>query len=393
MTGWSATRSWRLIPAQAERVDVGKEGFGPSTPQGRDINAILVAEAQRGLRVVRLKGGDCGIFGRLDEEIDALQAAGLAFRILPGLTTASVAAAAIGQSLTKRGRNSGLRIVTGHDMAGFAERDWRGLAAPSPPIISARPSAVAGPSNYFHGKQAEASVMYDHSEFDRAFSRPRRPVPRAGRTPPDGSLTEDEFRPLRLMNGVYLQLHAYMLRVAIPLWHDQPRPDAQLALIASKWDKGYGHFTTRQNIQFNWPKLVDIPDMLDALADVGMHAIQTSGNTIRNVTADHFAGAAADEIADPRPYAELMRQWSTDHPEFQFLPRKFKIAISGSPNDRAVVAAHDIGLRMVEENGRAGLSRSGRRRSGPHAAGRQVVRELPARGRPAALCRGDHLGL
>jgi sulfite reductase (NADPH) hemoprotein beta-component len=123
----------------------------------------------------------------------------------------------------------------------------------------------------------------------------------------------------------------------------------QLAYIAERWDKGYGHFTTRQNIQFNWPKLKDVPDILDALADVQMHAIQTSGNTIRNVTADHFAGAAADEIEDPRPVAELLRQWSTDHPEFQFLPRKFKIAVTGSPNDRAVTKAHDVGLRMVRD--------------------------------------------
>ena len=198
--------------------------------------------------------------------------------------------------------------------------------------------------------------MYHHSEFDRAFV-----VDRAARFRDQvnrrisGALTEDEFRPLRLMNGVYLQLHAYMLRVAIPYGTINPDQMRQLAMIADRWDKGYGHFTTRQNIQYNWPKLVDIPDMLDALAAVGMHAIQTSGNTIRNVTADHFAGAAADEIADPRAYAELIRQWSTDHPEFQFLPRKFKIAISGSPNDRAVVKSHDIGLRMVEENGVAGF--------------------------------------
>jgi sulfite reductase (NADPH) hemoprotein beta-component len=163
----------------------------------------------------------------------------------------------------------------------------------------------------------------------------------------NGSLTEDEFRPLRLMNGVYLQLHAYMLRVAIPYGTISPDQMRTLALLASKWDKGYGHWTTRQNIQFNWPKLVDIPDMLDALADVGLHAIQTSGNTIRNVTTDAFAGAAADEVTDPRPYAELLRQWSTDHGEFQFLPRKFKIAISGGKTDRAVIAAHDIGLRLV----------------------------------------------
>ena len=166
----------------------------------------------------------------------------------------------------------------------------------------------------------------------------------------DGSLTEDEFRPLRLMNGVYLQLHAYMLRVAIPYGTISPDQMRTLALLAEKWDKGYGHWTTRQNIQFNWPKLVDIPDMLDALADVGLHAIQTSGNTIRNVTTDAFAGAAADEVTDPRPYAELLRAWSTDHAEFQFLPRKFKIAVSAGATDRAVVAAHEIGLRLVRND-------------------------------------------
>jgi sulfite reductase (NADPH) hemoprotein beta-component len=190
--------------------------------------------------------------------------------------------------------------------------------------------------------------MYDYTDFDEAFVRAR--VEQfSGQVERrlDGSLTEDEFRPLRLMNGLYLQLHAYMLRVAIPYGTINPRQMRQLAYIADTWDKGYGHFTTRQNIQFNWPKLPDVPAILSALADVQMHAIQTSGNTVRNVTADHFAGAAADEIEDPRPYAELLRQWSTDHPEFQFLPRKFKIAITGSPNDRAVTAAHDIGLRMI----------------------------------------------
>ena len=190
--------------------------------------------------------------------------------------------------------------------------------------------------------------MYAYTDFDEAFVRARAAQFRGQvERRLDGSLTEDEFRPLRLMNGLYLQLHAYMLRVAIPYGTINPRQMRQLAMIADRWDKGYGHFTTRQNIQFNWPRLRDVPDIIDALADVGMHAIQTSGNTIRNVTADHFAGAAADEIADPRPVAELLRQWSTDHPEFQFLPRKFKIAITGSPNDRAVTRAHDIGLRMV----------------------------------------------
>ncbi len=193
--------------------------------------------------------------------------------------------------------------------------------------------------------------MYKYNEFDAAFVRERNRQFRAQVARRiDGSLTEDEFKPLRLMNGLYLQLHAYMLRVAIPYGTLNSGQMRQLAYIADRWDKGYGHFTTRQNIQYNWPKLSDVPDMLDALADVEMHAIQTSGNTIRNVTADHFAGAAADEIADPRPVAELLRQWSTDHPEFQFLPRKFKIAVTGSPNDRAVTKAHDIGLRMVRND-------------------------------------------
>ena len=190
--------------------------------------------------------------------------------------------------------------------------------------------------------------MYRYSEFDHAFLAQRNAQFRAQVARRlDGGLTEDEFKPFRLMNGVYLQLHAYMLRVAIPYGTLNSAQMEQLAYLAERWDKGYGHFTTRQNIQYNWPQLRDIPDMLDALAEVGLHAIQTSGNTIRNITADHFAGAAADEIADPRPVAELIRQWSTDHPEFQFLPRKFKIAITGSPNDRAVTRAHDIGLRMV----------------------------------------------
>ncbi|PZX18341.1 sulfite reductase (NADPH) hemoprotein beta-component [Palleronia aestuarii] len=197
--------------------------------------------------------------------------------------------------------------------------------------------------------------MYTYSDFDEAFVRERVAQFRGQvERRIDGSLTEDEFKPLRLMNGLYLQLHAYMLRVAIPYGTLSSRQMRQLGYIAGKWDKGYGHFTTRQNIQYNWPKLRDIPDMLDALADVQMHAIQTSGNTIRNVTADHFAGAAADEIADPRPVAELLRQWSTDHAEFQFLPRKFKIAITGAPNDRAVIRAHDIGLEIVERDGEVG---------------------------------------
>ena len=198
--------------------------------------------------------------------------------------------------------------------------------------------------------------MYRYNDFDTAFLAERNAQFRAQvERRIDGSLTEDEFKPLRLMNGLYLQLHAYMLRVAIPYGTLNSAQMRQLALLAEKWDKGYGHFTTRQNIQYNWPKLRDVPDMLDALGEVGLHAIQTSGNTIRNVTSDHFAGATAEEIADPRPVAELIRQWSTDHPEFQFLGRKFKIAITGAAHDRAVTRAHDIGLRMVRQGGEDGF--------------------------------------
>ena len=198
--------------------------------------------------------------------------------------------------------------------------------------------------------------MYKYSDFDAAFVAERnRQFRHQVERRVSGALTEDEFKPLRLMNGLYLQLHAYMLRVAVPYGTLSSRQMNQFAHIADTWDKGYGHFTTRQNIQFNWPKLSDVPDMLDSLAEVQMHAIQTSGNTIRNVTADHFAGAAADEVADPRPVAELIRQWSTDHPEFQFMPRKFKIAISGSKKDRAVIKAHDVGLYIVEKDGELGF--------------------------------------
>lgn len=193
--------------------------------------------------------------------------------------------------------------------------------------------------------------MYRYDEFDQAFVRERVAQFRgqvARRL--DGSLTEEEFRPLRLKNGLYLQLHAYMLRVAIPYGTLSARQLRQLALIADRYDRGYGHFTTRQNIQFNWPKLKDVPDILDLLADVEMHAIQTSGNCIRNVTADHFAGVAADELEDPRPTAELIRQWSSLHPEFDYLPRKFKIAVSGAAEDRAATRVHDIGIRIVEND-------------------------------------------
>ena len=198
--------------------------------------------------------------------------------------------------------------------------------------------------------------MYQYSDFDAAFVRSRaREFRSQVERRISGALTEEEFKPLRLKNGLYLQLHAYMLRVAIPYGTLNSAQMRQLAYVADTWDKGYGHFTTRQNVQFNWPRLADVPDILDALADVSMHAIQTSGNCIRNVTADHFAGAASDEIEDPRKTAELLRQWSTDHPEFQYLPRKFKIAVTGAPNDRAVTRAHDIGIRAL----RNGLGQPG----------------------------------
>jgi sulfite reductase (NADPH) hemoprotein beta-component len=171
-----------------------------------------------------------------------------------------------------------------------------------------------------------------------------------------GELTEEQFKPLRLTNGLYLQLHAYMLRIAIPYGTLSSRQLRKLADISRKYDRGYGHFTTRQNLQLNWIKLEDAPDALAALAEVDMHAMQTSGNCIRNVTADHYAGAAVDEIEDPRIWCEIVRQWSTLHPEFSFLPRKFKIAITGSPNDRAAVRVHDIGLRLwANEAGEIGF--------------------------------------
>jgi sulfite reductase (NADPH) hemoprotein beta-component len=166
-----------------------------------------------------------------------------------------------------------------------------------------------------------------------------------------GEMSEDQFKPLRLMNGLYLQLHAYMLRVAIPYGTLDSRQMRMLAHIARKYDRDYGHFTTRQNIQYNWIKLEEAPDILADLASVEMHAIQTSGNCIRNISSDQYAGAAADEVADPRPWAELLRQWSTFHPEFSYLPRKFKIAVIASPEDRAAMRLHDIGIELVKRDG------------------------------------------
>lgn len=199
--------------------------------------------------------------------------------------------------------------------------------------------------------------MYQYDDFDDAQVRARAAEFRDQvQRRLNGELSEEEFRPLRLQNGLYLQLHAYMLRVAIPYGTLNSKQLHQLAYIADKFDKGYGHFTTRQNIQYNWPRLIDTPDILDALADVEMHAVQTSGNCIRNVTTDHFAGAAQDEIIDARPHAELIRQWSTFHPEFAWLPRKFKIAISGSRLDRAALKWHDIALQAkISDSGEIGF--------------------------------------
>ena len=171
----------------------------------------------------------------------------------------------------------------------------------------------------------------------------------------NGDLTEDEFKPLRLMNGLYLQLHAYMLRVAIPYGELSYLQLKKLAKISKNFDRGYGHFTTRQNIQFNWPKLTDVPKILEELASVEMHAIQTSGNCIRNISCDHLAGINNEEVEDPRPWCEIIRQWSTFHPEFSFLPRKFKIAVTASKKDRAAIEVHDIGLRLVKKNSRIGF--------------------------------------
>jgi len=193
--------------------------------------------------------------------------------------------------------------------------------------------------------------MYRYDEFDHAFVAERvAQFSDQVQRRLAGELSEDAFKPLRLMNGVYLQLHAYMLRIAIPYGTLSSKQMRMLANVARTYDRGYGHFTTRQNLQFNWPKLSDMPAVLSELATVEMHAMQTSGNCIRNVTADHFAGAAADEVADPRPYAEILRQWSSVHPEFSFLPRKFKIAVTGAERDRAAIQVHDIGLHLKKND-------------------------------------------
>ena len=171
-----------------------------------------------------------------------------------------------------------------------------------------------------------------------------------------GELTEDQFKPLRLMNGLYLQLHAYMLRVNVPYGAMTSRQMRKFAHVARTYDRGFGHFTTRQNIQYNWIKLEETPDLLAELAEVEVTGIQSSGNCVRNITSDHYAGRIKDELTDPRIYCELLRQYTVLHPEFSFLPRKFKIAVTGSPKDRAAVALHDIGLRMhLNDSGELGF--------------------------------------
>ena len=189
--------------------------------------------------------------------------------------------------------------------------------------------------------------MYQYDELDQAFVDQRVAEFRdQTRRHLAGELSEEEFRPLRLRNGLYLQRHAPMLRIAIPYGLLNARQLRALAAITRRYDRGYGHFTTRQNLQLNWPRLAEVPDILAELAAVQMHAIQTSGNCVRNVTADHLAGIAPDEIADPRPYCEIIRQWATQHPEFTYLPRKFKIAVTGAATDRAASEVHDIGLQL-----------------------------------------------
>ena len=198
--------------------------------------------------------------------------------------------------------------------------------------------------------------MYKYSEKDKQIVKNRtKEFSLQVKRRIDGYLTEEEFKPLRLMNGLYLQLHAYMLRVAIPYGELSHQQLHKLAEISEKYDKNYGHFTTRQNIQFNWPKLEDVPKILEELANVEMYAIQTSGNCIRNISCDHFAGINKEEVEDPRPWCEIIRKWSTFHPEFSFLPRKFKIAVIASENDRAAMKVHDIGLRLIKKEGETGF--------------------------------------
>ena len=199
--------------------------------------------------------------------------------------------------------------------------------------------------------------MYKYDEYDQAIVDQRVDEFRDQvRRRLSGELTEDQFKPLRLMNGLYLQLHAYMLRVAVPYGTLDGRQMRMLGHIARKYDRGYGHFTTRQNIQFNWIQLDQTPDILQELSTVEMHAIQTSGNCIRNISSDQFAGAAADEVADPRPWAELIRQWSTFHPEFTSVPRSVVAGAIAAEEDRAAMRLHDIGIRLVTRDGELGAS-------------------------------------
>ena len=198
--------------------------------------------------------------------------------------------------------------------------------------------------------------MYKYSDIDKKIiaSRVKQFENQVNRRL-EGRLTEEEFKPLRLMNGLYLQLHAYMLRIAIPYGELSSKQLRKIAFIADKYDRGYGHFTTRQNIQFNWPKLLEVPEILRELSSVEMHAIQTSGNCIRNISSDHLAGLTLNEIEDPRPWCEIIRKWSTFHPEFSFLPRKFKIAVIGCTEDRAAMLVHDIGLRIIKRKNQVGF--------------------------------------
>src|SRR6202453_4330174 len=213
------------------------------------------------------------------------------------------------------------------------------------PAICAKASARPGPPS--RCRLRPGSDMYLYDQFDRTLISERVAEFRdqvARRL--SGVLNEEEFKPLRLMNGGYLQLHAYMLRIAIPYGTLSSNQFRMLAAVGRRYDRGYGHFTTRQNIQFNWIKLADLPDAMADLASAGLHGMQTSGNCVRNITTDQWAGVAPDEIEDPRIWAELIRQHTTLHPEFSFLPRKFKIAVTASAHDRAAVRVHDIGLHL-----------------------------------------------
>ena len=233
--------------------------------------------------------------------------------------------------------------------------------------------------------------MYTYDQFDRTLvaervAELRDQVDRRL----SGALSEEEFRPLRLMNGLYLQLHAYMLRIAIPYGTLSSAQLRLLAAVGRRYDRGYGHFTTRQNIQFNWIKLESIPDLMADLASVGLHGMQTSGNCVRNITTDQWAGVAPDEIEDPRVWSELLRQYTTLHPEFSFLPRKFKIAITAASHDRAAIKVHDIGLRLhrnaAGETGFEVLVGGGLGRT-PFIA--KTHQGVPAQARYRELCRGN----